>query len=429
MCEKIGSRATPRGGSDVYLSTGSVTLIRSQNVHNSRFQRDGLVYLTDRHAEELSNVEVVEGDVLLNITGDSVARCCEAPADVLPARVNQHVAIIRPKSNMLDPRYLKCFFVSPAMQEHMLQLAGAGATRNALTKGMIESFQVPCPPIAEQRRIAHVLGTLDDKIDLNRRMNETLEAMAREVFRSWFVDFDPVRANADGRQPDGLDAATAALFLDKFEDSPLGPVPKGWRVGSLLEQAELLSEGTPDTSEQSYWDGCIPWASAKDVSQCGQTFLVDTERCITEAGLENSSTKIIPVWSTVVVARGATTGRLTMFGENIAMNQTCYALRSRLGSDSALYCQLRETIERLVNTAHVSVFDTITTRTFHTVPILLPPEPLLKAFEERVRPLFAIILNRLNESRTLASLRDALLPKLLAGEVQPSMTGHLAMKE
>ena len=132
-CTKIGSGATPRGGSSVYLDRGDVALIRSQNVYNDGFRRDGLVYITESHANQLANVEVLPGDVLLNITGDSVARACQVAPGVLPARVNQHVAIIRTDPRQLWPRYLRFFLVSPAMQAHMLQLASAGATRNALT--------------------------------------------------------------------------------------------------------------------------------------------------------------------------------------------------------------------------------------------------------------------------------------------------------
>src|SRR5262249_43553077 len=158
--------------------------------------------------------------------------------------------------------------------------------------GILRETPVLLPPLPQQRTISRLLGTLDDKIELNRRMNETLEAMARKLFKSWFVDFDPVRAKAEGRQPPGLDAATAALFPASCEDSPLGPIPAGWRVGPILDQASLISGGTPDTGEPEYWDGRIPWASAKDVSQCGEAFLTVTERCITQAGLDNSSTKI-----------------------------------------------------------------------------------------------------------------------------------------
>src|SRR5437016_10099290 len=194
VCSKIGSGATPRGGDSVYLDEGEIALIRSQNIYNDSFHHDGLTYLTEQHAAELANVEVVEHDVLLNITGDSVARSCQVDPDILPARVNQHVAIIRPDPTVLWPRFLRYFLVSPAMQAEMLSLAGAGATRNALTKGMIESFEVPAPlDVNEQRAIAHILGTLDDQIELTRRMTETLEAIARALFNSWFVDFDPVQ--------------------------------------------------------------------------------------------------------------------------------------------------------------------------------------------------------------------------------------------
>src|SRR5262249_11294400 len=162
----------------------------------NRFVRDGMAFLCDTHANELANVTVQAGDILLNITGDSVARCCQVPDEVLPARVNQHVAIIRTRTDCLNSRYLCYFLVSRAMQQRTLSLAAAGATRNALTKGMIEAFEIPCPPLSAQKAIARILGSLDDKIELNRRMNETLEAMARTLFRSWFVDFDAVRAKA-----------------------------------------------------------------------------------------------------------------------------------------------------------------------------------------------------------------------------------------
>ena len=159
VCSKIGSGATPRGGSSVYLEEGEIALVRSQNVYNDGFHRDGLVYLTEQHADELSNVELAENDILLNITGDSVARSCQVPLTILPARVNQHVAIIRTDPTVLWPGFLRYYLVSPAMQAEMLSLAGAGATRNALTKGMVESFQVFAPvDVAEQRAIAHILG-------------------------------------------------------------------------------------------------------------------------------------------------------------------------------------------------------------------------------------------------------------------------------
>lgn len=316
-----------------------------------------------------------------------------------------------------DPRFTSYLLRTVDFQSCSDKSSVPGINRNDLHR-----IPVLLPPIAEQKAIAAVLGALDDKIELNRRMNATLEAMARALFQSWFVDFDPVHAKLGGRPLPYLDIKTAALFPDAFQDSTLGRIPNGWGTGSILRQADLLSGGTPKTDVTAYWNGDVPWASAKDVSQCGEAFLVSTERTITRQGLEESSTKIIPANATVVVARGATTGRLTMFGHAMAMNQTCYGLRSKVGAPFALYSNIRHFIERLVQGGHGSIFDTITTSTFESTDVLLAPKEVLLAFDKQVMPLFQKVHANLHQSRTLATLRDTLLPKLLSGELS---TDHL----
>ena len=204
----ISTGATRRGGKNVYKSEG-VSLIRSQNVYDHEFSKHGLAHIDESAAYKLRRVDIQEDDVLLNITGDSVARCCVVPKWTLPARVNQHVAIIR-TSDRLNSTFLQKYLSAPRVKAYVLG-HDSGGTRKALTKAHIESFLVPLPPLSEQHRIAHILGSLDDKIELNRQMNETLEAMARAIFKSWFVDFDPVRAKMEGREPVGMDAGTAVL--------------------------------------------------------------------------------------------------------------------------------------------------------------------------------------------------------------------------
>ena len=185
-CSKIGSGITPRGGANVYTSEGTA-LIRSQNVLNNSFSIDGLVCLKEDMAEEMENVTVEKRDVLLNITGDSVARCCTVPDNILPARVNQHVTIVRTNGKELDSIFLKYYLTSPKMQNIMLSLAESGGTRNALTKGMIENFVIPKPNMNEQKAIAHVLSVLDSKIELNLDMNRTLEAVGEAIFRRYLL--------------------------------------------------------------------------------------------------------------------------------------------------------------------------------------------------------------------------------------------------
>ena len=389
----------------------------------------------------MNGSRIPAGSIMVSCIGSDMGKVVIAGRDCV---TNQQI-----NSIIVDERFSSEFiyYSLSTRKSELRHQASGGSAVPILNKGDFCRLRITCPPLAEQKAIAHILGTLDDKIELNRRMNATLEAMARALFQSWFIDFDPVRKNMDrvqsrpspaasrhplpkgegrgertaslldGHRPVGLDKTTAALFPTVFQDSPLGHIPEGWEVGSILRQADLLSGGTPKTDVPAYWGGDIPWASAKDVSQCGEAFLLTTERMITKQGVEESSTKIIPALSTVVVARGATTGRLTMFANAMAMNQTCYGLRSKVGAPFALYCNARHFIERLVQGGHGSVFDTITTSTFEATNVLLAPKTVLLAFDERVAPLFQKVHDTLRESRTLATLRDTLLPKLLSGAI------------
>lgn len=212
LCSKIGSGATPKGGSTVYIDSGTA-LIRSQNVYNLSFEYSGLTYITEDAANKLSGVTIHKDDVLLNITGDSVARTCIVPLAVIPARVNQHVAILRVKQDVLNPRYLNYYLASPIMQAHMLGLAvGKGASRNAMTKGMIENFTVPLPPIEIQRKIADVLSAYDDLIENNRKQIKLLEEAAQRLYKEWFID----------------------LRFPGYETTPIiDGVPKGWEKKNL----------------------------------------------------------------------------------------------------------------------------------------------------------------------------------------------------
>ncbi len=186
VCSKIGSGATPLGGKEAYKG-GDYHLIRSQNVLDFAFSKDGLASINDEQANKLKNVEIIQGDVLLNITGDSVARCCIVPSEILPARVNQHVAIIRPRKEELDNHYL--LYYLQHYKRQLLQIASAGATRNAITKAMIENLILSCPKsLDDQRRIASILSSLDRKIELNNKINADLEEMAQAIFKNWLSE-------------------------------------------------------------------------------------------------------------------------------------------------------------------------------------------------------------------------------------------------
>lgn len=288
-----------------------------------------------------------------------------------------------------------------------------GSTVKHTSPSRILAYRFMLPSEAEQQAIAATLGALDEKIALNRRMNETLEAMARAIFKDWFVDLGPTRAKMEGRAP-YLTPDIWSLFPDRCDADGK---PEGWEQKPLLDFAILISGGTPKTDVGAYWNGDIRWASAKDVSQCGALFLTDTERSITREGYENSSTKLVPKYGTVVVARGATTGRYCMFGREMAMNQTCYGLANEQ-YPVWLNQSFGATVDALVHAAHGSVFDTITTVTLQSSRIMDAGTRLLQAYEDCARPLYDRALGNIEESRTLAEIRDLLLPKLMSGEIQ-----------
>jgi type I restriction enzyme S subunit len=297
------------------------------------------------------------------------------------------------------------------------QMTGSSG-RQRVPTSVLNYLEVHIPPLPEQRAIAHILGALDDKIELNRQMNQTLEGIARALFKSWFVDFDPVRAKAAGEQPPGLAPHIADLFPDEFVESELGEIPKGWEVGSILEFANLLSGGTPKTSETSYWNGSIAWVSAKDVSNVAGVFLLDTERKITQAGVDNSNTKLLPAKTTIITARG-TVGAHCLLGQPMTMNQTNYGLKAKESvGDYFVYFSLKNLVERLRQQSYGTIFDTITTQTFQNTVCIYPPHSLIGKFEELLLPIMDAILNNQRQSRTLAALRDTLLPKLISGELR-----------
>ncbi len=417
ICTKIGSGATPRGGSDVYLERGPFALIRSQNVYNNGFHHDGLAYIGEKHAAKLDGVEVLENDVLLNITGDSVARACQVDPDVLPARVNQHVALIRPDPEKLDPRFLRYFLVSPEMQTKLLSWASSGGTRNALTKGMIESFDVRAPEdIDEQRAIAHILGTLDDKIELNRRMNETLEAMARALFKSWFVDFDPVRAKAEGRDT-GLPKQIADLFPDSFEDSELGEIPRGWKVGRFGDTVEQLrvQENPLSSPNEIFHHFSIP------AFDDGQKPKLEYGEAIKSLKwhvppdvvlLSKLNPEIDRVW--LVDVRS---------GERSVCSTEFLVLCARSPfTRSFVYCLarselFRQQIEGLVTGTSKS-HQRAQVDSVLNISVIVPASPVVAAFDRIAHGWLVRVLEYRRDIRVHAAVRDALLPKLISGELQ-----------
>lgn len=419
FCQKIGSGATPRGGAGVYLPTGSTALIRSQNVLNNEFSMQGLAYIDDEAAAKLASVTVEPGDVLLNITGDSVARCCSAPAAILPARVNQHVAIIRPFPTEFDAGFLRYFLVSPDMQDRMLKLANAGATRNALTKGMIESFQVPKPPIQVQRQIGLVLGSLDEKIRLLQAMSRTLDEIVRATFRALFVDFAPVLAKAKGAT--GFPGMTEDLFSalpTKLSEEGGQLAPVGWKVTPLSKLTREIRRGiTPKYLEA---DGtcvlnqkCVRngWISVSQARRHDSASNLAAERYLAVHDILVNSTGVGTLGRVAQVHHLAeptlVDSHITIVRPNSKAVDPLYLGSNLLSRESE--------IEAL---AQGSTGQTELGRDrLAAIPVVIPPHDLQLQFGTLATACAKRRVSNQDEIGTLVALRDTIIPRIMSGEL------------
>ncbi len=279
---------------------------------------------------------------------------------------------------------------------------------------------IPYPSLGEdaQRAIAHVLGALDDKIELNRRMNRTLEQMARAVFQDWFVDFGPVRAKLAGREPH-LPPELWALFPDRLADS----APEGWGVKNFGDFADIVGGSTPSTKEAAYWeDGIYPFATPKDLSALSAPVLLDTERRITDAGLSKISSGLLPI-GTVLLSSRAPIGYLAVAEVPVAVNQGFIAIKSKPGISNLFLLHSADILQdEIINRANGTTFLEISKRNFRSIPVVAPQLDIIAAFDNFARPLYAKIVVNEREVRTLAALRDALLPRLVSGEIRVTGT-------
>ena len=283
----------------------------------------------------------------------------------------------------LNNHFLFYWLVSP-IGKNELEMSSIGSTQPALTIKGLKELSISIPPIEEQIAIIGVLSALDDKIDLLQRQNRTLESLAQALFRHWLID----GAGAD------------------------------WEECSLYDAIELVGGGTPKTSEAEYWGGDIYWLSGGDIANNHKNFVVSSDKTITELGLQKSATKLLPQFSTVISARG-TVGKYCLLAEPMAFSQTSYGVKPKFEHCFFFtYLLIDHSVTELLSAAYGSVFDTITIRTFQNQRICVPSEAEILSFEDQITPYFQRMKLNQIQIRTLASLRDTLLPKLMSGEVR-----------
>jgi type I restriction enzyme S subunit len=315
---------------------------------------------------------------------------------------------------LLGNRFLRYLFGSTGFEDVV-----TGSAQPQITVGHLSKKEFSVCSESEWPHIVETLGTLDDRITLLRETNTTLEAIAQALFKSWFVDFDPVHAKMQGRAPEGMNEATAALFPDSFEDSEQGPVPKGWHVRPVGDAVETVGGATPDTKTPEYWEPADHhWTTPKDLSGIASPVLLSTERKLSDAGLKKISSGLLPVGSLLMSSR-APIGYLALTQVPMAINQGYIAIPPG-GKLSPLFmlfwCQTN--MDNIKGRANGSTFMEISKKAFRPIPALVPSQAVLNAFEALAAHLFARLVENEKQAQSLASIRDTLLPRLISGQLR-----------
>ncbi|MDW1500178.1 restriction endonuclease subunit S [Vibrio alginolyticus] len=390
-----------------------IIVLRNQNIKNGVLDLSAPSFTNEEdYQKRIKRAAPKAGDIVFTREAP-MGEVCMIP-EGLKCCLGQRQVLLRPKSDV-NGQYLFWALQSPYVQQQIAWNEGTGSTVSNVRIPVLKALNIP--RIGNEDMVAKSLSDIASKMALNTQTNQTLEQMAQAIFKSWFVDFDPVKAKMNGELPEGMDAATASLFPEKLVESELGLIPEGWKVSSLSELIKLTGGGTPKRSEETYWNGDIPWFSVKDVPSGSNVFVVDTDEKITELGLNKSSTKLLPKGTTIITARG-TVGKLALVGTDMCMNQSCYGIRGKEVGDYYNYFNLKEAVSTLQRNTHGAVFDTITTKTFDTYSLAFGGVELANRFDDVIAPLLQKIESNVRQNIELSALRDTLLPKLLSGEVE-----------
>lgn len=428
LCEQIADcpHSTP-----LWTDSGELVL-RSNNIRNGRLDLRFRSYTDEFHFKQRSRRARLRGGDLVITREAPMGEVCLIP-DGLRCCLGQRMVMLRPDPAKCDSQFLLYSIQSRAVQDEIKVNEGTGSTVSNLRIPLLEALLISHPSLAEQKRIAAVLGALDDQIELNRQMNATLETMAMALFQSWFVDFDPVRAKLDARQPSGLNPATAELFPSAFEDSSVGHIPLGWSVGVLDELTHFVIGGDWGVNEQNEVEAtscyCIRGADIPSLQSGGvgkmptrflkpssvqKRQLNDGDLAFEISGGSSTQSTGRPVLVSAVLLKN--------LGQPLVASNFCRIVKLKFPELSKfIYLWLR----RLYDTGELFQFETGTTgiKNFAFVifsgkyPLVIPELCVAEAFDKSVSPFFNRIQENAQQSRTLATLRDTLLPRLLSGEL------------
>ena len=408
-----------------YVDAG-VPVIRGQNM-GGKWVTGEFVFVSPEKAEQLAQNKARPGDLVFTQRGTlgqvSIVPCGPYPEYI----VSQSQMKITLDPEKADIDFIYYLFKSEQQLRYILNSAiQTGVPHTNL--GILRKTPVATPSLGIQHSIGKLLSILDDRIALLRETNATLEAIAQALFKSWFVDFDPVHARVGaplaGAQLSGSGRAQgsplpdhlAALFPDSFEESALGMIPKGWKVGMLANLCNRIeSGGTPKRTVTEYWNGSISWLTSGEVRN---PIVFETKEKISELGLKESSAKLWPTGTTVIAMYGATAGEVCLIARPSTANQACCGLIAKSATRTFTFLCARREQGALASKSSGSAQQNLNKGLIENHAIVLPSEELFSAYENIAGAMLDSWIANEQQAQTLAQLRDTLLPKLISGQLR-----------
>lgn len=394
-----------------YIADG-IPFLRSLNIEPFRINTKDLKFISPNFHAKISKSSLHPGDVVIVRTGKP-GTCAVIPEWLQSANCSDLV-IVR-CADCIRPRFL-CYWINSAASHHISSHL-VGAVQQHFNVAAAKKMQVLVPSLRKQDQIITILGSIDDRITLLSETNVTLEAIAQALFKSWFVDFDPVHAKAEGRQPEGIDAETAALFPDSFEESEFGLVPKGWKAGIIADLGEVICGKTPPTSNPKNYGCDVPFITIPDMH--GVLTVTSPSRKLSYRGADTQKNKYLRAGS-ICVSCIATAGLVVLVSEKAQTNQQINSVvpSDKWGDIFSLF-----TLRRIGNQVRAagsggSVFHNLNKTIFEKIRVLLPEQNLTKLFDYLIGPLIERIILNQKQAESLSSLRDTLLPRLISGQLR-----------
>jgi type I restriction enzyme, S subunit len=421
FCNVVGG-GTPSTKKDEYYGGDIAWLTpKDMSIQKSKYIRRGLRNITKLGLSNSSAKLIPKGTVLFTSRAP-IGYVGIAEQEVA---TNQGFKSLVCNDNIAHNEYVYYLLKYKTPQ---IENIASGSTFKEVSGGVLKDFIVELPPLSTQKKIAQILSALDNKIELNHQMNQTLEDMAQTLFKSWFVNFDPVHAKANaGNDADydqiakelGISHEILDLFPDEFEESELGMIPKGWSVASIKDNLDVVLGGTPSRSNDSFWtDGTVSWINSGEVNEFR---IIKCSEMITEEAVRRSSTKLMSKKTTVLAITGATLGQVSLLEIDSCANQSVIGLPETLDfNHSFIYPCICNAIKELMSHQTGGAQQHINKGNVEDFKIVIPCRNLLKKYNVIAKPLMDLISNNCFENQILQKTRDTLLPKLLSGELDVS---------